>query len=198
MDTALLGGVVHCRELDDWQIRWEADDDYRHWCSLIRPKNFNGKFIAVCLFNPGSLKGDGTKLLADTTLRILREVFESTAYGCLVVNLFDRATPKPPQLFSVWTQRDKPNSGLIYPLLSNMVVASIRAYGDYENHNDCQKGHDIKARIAVLEKWRSGFKSIENPENLRKTPMHVMRWQTQSQKRTMAQRLLEFSLAGWE
>lgn len=192
MHDPLLGGLAHCRELDGWEIRWEAHGDYRHWCSQIRPNDFNEKFIAVCLFNPGSLKGDGANLRKDTTLRILREVFESTDYGCLVVNLFDRATPKPPELFSVWTERDRPNCPLVYPLLSNVIVASILAYGDYENHPDGQKGVEIKARIALLETWRAGFKSLDSHRNASGTPMHVIRWQIEGLKETVAQSLSDF------
>jgi len=193
MNCPLLGGVIHCRELDGWDIRWEADGTYRHWCSQVRRDNFNGRFIAVCLFNPGSLSGDGTNLRRDTTLRILRDVFSSTAYGCIVLNLFDRATPKPSELFSTWSERDKANSRLIYDLVSNLIVASIPAYGDYENHPDPTKAHEIRSRITVLKTWRAGFASIESPRNDNGTPMHVMRWQIKGLKKTLAQRLSDFS-----
>lgn len=79
MNAPLLGGKVHQRELDDWTIRWESNGEYRHWCSQMRSGDFNGRFIAVCLFNPGSLGDTGANLRRDTTLRILRDVFRATS-----------------------------------------------------------------------------------------------------------------------
>jgi hypothetical protein len=82
---------------------------------------------------------------------------------------------------------------LVYPLLSNFVAASILAYRDYENHRDGQKASEIKERIGDLEAWRTGFKSIENPQNTRGTPMHIMQWQIERLKPKLAQRLSEFT-----
>lgn len=191
--NALLGGEVHQRELGHWTIRWESQGEYRHWCTQTRPGDFNGRFIAVCLFNPGSLNGDGKELESDTTLGILRDVFSATPYGCLVVNLFDRATPDPAQLFSRWSQRDKLDSEMIYHFVSPFVAGSIRAYGDFENHPDRVKGNDIRARVAGLELWRAQFPRIDSPTNDNGTPMHVMRWQFRRLKGIMAERLSNFA-----
>jgi Protein of unknown function (DUF1643) len=184
---------MHQRELDDWTIHWETDGEYRHWCAQTRPGDFNGRFIAVCLFNPGSLNGDGKQLRSDTTLRILRDVFSATPYGCLVVNLFDRATPDPAQLFSLWSERDKLGSQLIYDFLSPSVAGSIRAYGDFANHPDRVKATDIQSRVAALELWRARFPCIDSPTNDDGTPMHVMRWQIRRLKATMVERLSNFA-----
>jgi len=194
MIASLLNGVVHSADLDGWKIRWESDGYYRHWCSQVRPDDFNDRFIAVCLFNPGSLSGDGRNLARDTTLRVLREVFAGTSFGCVVLNLFDRATPKPDELFSVWHERDKPNSSLIYSCIPDEAIAGIiLAYGDYEHHSDPALATAIKTRISALDAWRGKRPLIASPKNKSGTPKHVMRWQIEKMKSVLFERIAAFN-----
>ena len=182
MNTPLLNGTVYECELDCWQVRWETDGKYRHWCSQSRAPRFNGKYIVVCLLNPGSLTGRSENLRSDTTLRILREVFDATEYGCLVVNLFDRATTKPAELFSVSTESDKVGADLVYTHISDAIAGNILGYGDYEHHEDASIARQIKARIELLGSWAANFPPVANPINRNGTPKHVMRWQIEGLK----------------
>lgn len=184
MFGAILGGKVHQARLDNWLITWEADGKYRHWCTQVREDRTTAPFAAICLFNPGSLSGDGSSLREDTTLRILREVFNGSPFGCLIINLFDRATPRPPDLFNDWNERDKAHSPLVYGRLPNPSVF-LKAYGDYENRRNPTIAHDIRTRLADFEKWSSGFRQIQTPLNKSKTPKHVMRWQIEKLKDKM-------------
>ena len=95
---SLMGGNIYSVLLDDWEISWESQKEYRHWC--IQKKTDNKKTLLVIMFNPGSLSGDGKNLSRDTTLRVLREVCGNAGFNQLILNLFDYANPKTAPLFS--------------------------------------------------------------------------------------------------
>ncbi|NEQ68775.1 MAG: DUF1643 domain-containing protein [Symploca sp. SIO2D2] len=131
----------------------------------------NKKDAIVLMLNPGSLSGSGDKIKTDTTLRILREIFQNTGYNPYILNLFDLSTPKPKDLFSRWTDRDSSSDLFKYADLSRFSCV-MYAYGNYERtsiHRD-----DIKQRI--LE-WRQHLQSISTlnlKTNASGTPMHPM------------------------
>ena len=50
-----MGGNIYSVLLDDWEISWESQKEYRHWC--IQKKTDNKKTLLVIMFNPGSLSG---------------------------------------------------------------------------------------------------------------------------------------------
>jgi hypothetical protein len=178
MKLPVLGGMIHCKQYKNWDVSWETDGDYRHWC-IQRPSDSpTSRLISVVLTNPGTLSGDGRELARDTTLRILRTTFEGTRYGCLILNLFDFATPKPPVLFGQWNNRDKIKSKLVYEVFPQKhVVATIFAYGDYENSSPPTIRRQVKDRISLIRDRLRALPVIESPLNRTGSPKHVMKWQ---------------------
>ncbi len=91
MDKPLLKGRLHKRSIDNWDVFWETNENYRHWCLQTNSKN--DKTALVILLNPGKLNNDASNLSGDTTLRILREVFNNTGVNTFIINLFEYCTP---------------------------------------------------------------------------------------------------------
>ena len=76
-------------------------------------------YCLVVMLNPGSLRGGGSGLAKDETLRTLRTAFCGIA-NCLVLNLFDAVATKPEELFDdFWDRRDRPATELIHQLALN-------------------------------------------------------------------------------
>ncbi|MCD4737484.1 MAG: hypothetical protein K8R53_15680 [Bacteroidales bacterium] len=59
------------------------------------------------MFSPGSLTVDGKNLKKDTTLRIIREVFDNTGFNPFIINFFDFTHPKPKMIFKNWSKRER-------------------------------------------------------------------------------------------
>jgi hypothetical protein len=85
------------------------------------------------MLNPGSLSGEGENLRRDTTLRVLRRLFEGTTYNPFVVNLFNLATPKPHILFENWARKDY-QTFTYQSFALHQFSAVMYAYGDYSVH----------------------------------------------------------------
>src|SRR5437667_10521275 len=130
MDKALLNGRVFSKKHSDWLVTWESDDKYRFWCRQHPANKKFEKDILIIMLNPGSLKTDGSKLGADKTLEVLRDVFSYFEYNCLVVNLFDFADTKPHELFENWKIRNKNSDVSIYDKLDyDKIAFYLFAYG---------------------------------------------------------------------
>jgi len=167
----MLNGTVYSSQLEGWTISWESNSNYRHWCYQEHP--LNEKIILVVMFNPGKLSGDGINLTGDTTLRILRRVFENTGFNPFIVNLFDLATPKPDELFIKWKDRD--NELLVYDKIKDYEFSGIiYAYGDYQNNREY--GNEIIKRIDFIRNKFLYLAEIELPRNNSGTPTHPFRW----------------------
>ncbi len=124
---SLLGGKVFRHSINSWQVSWESQRRYRHWC--IQEKLTHSDRMLVVMKNPGSLSGDGSNLRRDSTLRILRTVGEKVGLNQLVINLFDYATPNLAVLHKNWHKRDR--SDLVYDHLDLMQCRFVLyAYGD--------------------------------------------------------------------
>lgn len=183
---SLLAGECYFHELNDWQISWESDGNYRHWCHQAK-EGFK-KNLLVVMFNPGSLSHDGANLRKDTTLRILREVCEPAKLNPFIVNLFDFANPSANMLFANWEKRD--GTSLIFNKLETIKFSAyISAYGDYEN--SCEYDTEIKNRIALVKSNLLGIREIILPLNKSGTPKHPMTWQRQKLKSEISQLLIE-------
>ena len=175
---SLMGGKIYSVLLDDWEISWESQKEYRHWC--IQKKTDNKKTLLVIMFNPGSLSGDGKNLSRDTTLRVLREVCGNAGFNQLILNLFDYANPKTAPLFSNWEKRDL-NSNLIFEHLSEFKYDNyIMAYGSYQSNPSYEK--DISERINLIQNILEKDKEIKLPRNQNGTPKHPKVWQHQKLK----------------
>ncbi len=174
--TAIFGGKVRARQIGDWRISWESADRYRLWCLQEHPRN--SRAAVVVMLNPGSLSGAGENLTRDTTLRVLRRLFEETTYNPFVVNLFNLATTKPDVLFESgnWTCKDyEAFSYKALPL--NQFSAVMYAYGDYQN-----KAHyasEIASRIEEVRAVFAGIPEIMVPKNRSGTPKHPLPIQQQ-------------------
>lgn len=172
--SPLLAGKTFSKEIDGFVVTWESDGQYRHWCHQAQPGV--SKDILIIMLNPGSLSSDGANLSKDTTLRVLRDAFRDTGANPFVINLFDFAAAKPNVFFENWDSRD--NKRLVYPQLQkNRFVGVIYAYGDYEFNLD--HGSEIKERIGLVRETFAGIREVELPKNVRGTPKHPLRWQTE-------------------
>lgn len=179
MDNPLLGGKIFKTVYDGWLVSWESNGNYRHWCRQHKIGKKYDEDVLIIMFNPGSLSKDGKNLSKDTTLRVLRSVFEHIPCNCLVVNLFDYATPKPTELLNkYWTLRDLNSKDLIFKKLNyRRIVTFMSAYGKYENFgNDEIKGHIIE-RIRFIKESLKLHKETEYIRNLTDgTPKHPFAW----------------------
>ncbi|WP_159069480.1 DUF1643 domain-containing protein [Neisseria subflava] len=174
----IMGGNIYSATLDGWEISWESQKEYRHWC--IQKKSNNNRTLLVIMFNPGSLSGDGRNLSGDTTLRILREVCGNAGFNQVILNLFDYANPQTAPLFSNWEKRDL-NSNLIFEHLSEFKYDNyIMAYGSYQS--DLLYEKDILERINLIQNMLKKDKEIELPRNQNGTPKHPTVWQRQKLK----------------
>lgn len=182
MDKPLLDGKVYEKEYDGWLISWESDRNYRFWCRQHKINNKYDKDILVVMFNPGSLGGRGERLSSDTTLGILRQVFQHIPFNCFVTNLFDYCLAKPYILISEkWDERDM-NSKLIYQVLNyNNILAYLMAYGQYEYHRNEYITADIKNRIKLIRQYLSHLPEIPYIRNKQTpTPKHPYAWRTEN------------------
>lgn len=174
----IMGGNIYSATLDSWEISWESQKEYRHWC--IQKKSNNNRTLLVIMFNPGSLSGDGRNLSGDTTLRILREVCGNAGFNQVILNLFDYANPQTAPLFSNWEKCDL-NSNLIFEHLSEFKYDNyIMAYGSYQS--DLLYEKDILERINLIQNMLKKDKEIELPRNQNGTPKHPTVWQRQKLK----------------
>lgn len=181
---SLMNGQVYTHTLDDWEICWESDGEYRHWCTQKRQGQ--RKTLLVIMFNPGSLNKDGSNLRKDTTLRILREVCGHAGFNQVILNLFDYAAPNPDDFFNNWQDRDK-SLALIYQHINKFKYDNyIFAYGDFENSwSSFNQG--IRERVEHISSILDSTKKIELPKNKRGTPKHPTLWQRQGIKPEIAE-----------
>lgn len=170
---SILNGKVYSKIYSNWELTWESDSNYRHWCYLKKLGTSYKDDILVVLFNPGSLSGNGDNLSRDTTLRNIRKVFDDLPYNCVVMNLFDFATPKPDVLiFNNWINKDKSNYSSIYDYLELFnIKAYILAYGDYENWSDADN-QSIRKRIEHIRDKLNKYIAIPVIYNNSGTPKH--------------------------
>jgi len=192
-DKLLLNGNFKSKEIDNWSVSWETYGNYRHWCRQYKTINLSDKDILIIMFNPGSLTGNGERLGSDTTLRILRTVFENLQYNCLVTNLFDYSTTKPADLISEkWQEIDREGIPLIYERLNyDKIVAYMFAYGNYETWEGVER-NCITKRVKLIKNFLTGIpeiKYIENKDSL--TPKHPYTWQTEKLIPTVQNNILE-------
>lgn len=166
----ILGGTVFEHTIDDWQVSWESDGDYRHWC--IQESSEHSDRVVIVMKNPGSLSGDGANLRRDRTLRILRIVGEAAGINWVIVNLFDYATPKLQCLHDNWDRRD--GNALVY---RHIDIENCRfvifAYGDLITEHYAEY-------FARIEHVRKSFESLEDisiPTTKAGNPVHPMNWQ---------------------
>jgi len=186
-ESSIEGAEVYNKYLDGWRICWESEGSYRHWCLLEQVSNAD--IVLIVMLNPGSLRSDGRDIKKDTTLRILREVFNNTGFSPLVVNLFDFSTTSPTILFSNWNKKDSKN--LIYSRLDfTNIKAVLYAYGDYQNRK--VEGPDIIERIEFVKKHFSDIPEILIPKNKSDTPKHPMAWQRERLKSNVKESIVNF------
>ena len=169
--------MIYTKELDDWIISWESIGNYRLWCKQEHASNTDTALVVM--FNPGALSGAGENLNADTTLRILREIFIGSGYNPYIVNLFTLATAKPSMLFDNWEIRDCPNHS-IEKLSIKDFSAVMYAYGAYELVNEYSE--DILNRIEFFRNHFEVLPEIELPTSNTDTPMHPIRIQIEGLK----------------
>jgi hypothetical protein len=194
MENALLNGHIYHHNLDGWDIRWEADGPYRHWCTQIREESPHSQLILFIVLNPGILLDDGKNLRGDMGLGMIRSVLTGAPFGSLVLNLFDLATPYPAGLFDAWNARDKPRSRLIHDLIPTArIAARMMAYGDYENKLPPPRSTDIKHRIERVDACFSAIPLIATPLNPNNTPKHIRRWQVENLKDRISATIAAFA-----
>lgn len=182
-----MNGKVYHAELDGWNISWESQGEYRHWCIQHKPKNT--KTLLVIMFNPGSLNADGKNLSRDTTLRILREVCGEAGFNQIILNLFDYADPKSEGLFVNWDKKDSEN--LVFDRISEFEYDYyIMAYGSYEFGG--MYGDEIRNRIKLIQSLLRN-KEILLPRNTNGTPKHPTVWQRQKLKPEIIQILASYA-----
>jgi hypothetical protein len=182
----MFGGITYSKDINGWRVSWESFDNYRFWCKQEHPKN--SKVAAVVMLNPGSLSGDGKNLSQDTTLRVLREIFDRTSYNPFVINLFNLATPKPYVLFETWEHRDHP--AFNYSALPIKEFSAVMyAYGDYENGSDYPI--EIKNRIVEVRGFLDRIPEISVPRNPSGTPIHPLSVQIKRLKENYRQAIID-------
>ena len=183
----ILGGEVYSKDIDGFSVTWESNKNYRHWC-IQQESDLDEKLLLVML-NPGSLSKDGSSLSKDTTLRIIREVFQGTGVSPFIINLFDLSSPKENEFFQNWEQRDYGN--LIYPMLNKESFKGvIYAYGDCEYY--IEHGSKVKERIKLVRNHFSYLNEVKLPTNSRGTPKHPGRWQREKIKPEIRAMIIEY------
>jgi len=166
----LLGGRVYQYELEGWNIVWESRGNYRHWCTQTHER-FD-RHVLVVMKNPGSLRGDGTDLRRDTTLRILRDVGRETKCSWHIVNLFDFAAARSDELYSNWSRRD--GRALVYRKIRTRNFCGVLfAHGD--SPKDFQTAY--QKRIAFVRTTFKALPEIQIPTTKAGNPVHPMNWQ---------------------
>lgn len=185
--SSVEGAEIYNKNLSGWSICWECEGPYRHWC--LQEQENKADIALIVMFNPGSLRGDGKYIKKDTTLRILREVFDKTGFSPLVVNLFDFSTTSTAELFSNWCRKD--SETLIYSRLDFTVIkAVLYAYGDYQNGST--EGPDIVRRIEYVKQCFSDIPEIIVSKNKSGTPKHPLAWQRERLKSRVREKIANF------
>ncbi len=185
--TVLENAKLYSKYLDNWKISWESEGQYRHWC--LQQYICHTSIILVVMFNPGSLSRDGRDLKKDTTLRILREVFEESQFSPLIVNLYDYSTSSPAVFFSHWNKRDSTTS--IYSRLDYSKIKGVLSdYGDYQFKSI--KGLDIEERIGFVKKHLENIPEVVSPKNKTQSPKHPLSWQREKLKLKVRESICNF------
>jgi Protein of unknown function (DUF1643) len=181
IDKPLLDGKLHIKSIDNWDITWETNENYRHWCYQCHPNN--DKSALLVLFNPGSLNSSGEKLNQDQTLRILREVFLSSGINPFIINLFDYADSQQNKLYKNWESRDY--KLLIYEKLVTFdFISIIYAYGKIEY--DDPHYADIISRINQIQKYFLHLNKLKIDDKT----AHPRRWHFEKSKKRIHNILL--------
>lgn len=187
---SMFGGKTYAKEIDGWRVTWESLGGYRFWCRQEHPGN--SRIAAVVMLNPGSLSEDGEGLSRDTTLRVLRKIFDGTSYNPFVINLFNFSAPKPDAFFAAWEHRD--HSAFNYAGLPKSEFSAVMyAYGDYENGTYYPL--EIKKRIADIRAFLCGVPEIDVPRNQSGTPKHPLPVQRQGLKDKFRQAIIKHASA---
>ena len=185
---SLLGGEVHSKRIDGWEVSWESNGDYRHWC--IQRRQPDAPLILVVMLNPGKLSGDGRELASDSTLRVLRNVFAGTVFNHIVINLFDLAASKKESLLAQWSRRDPPE--LVFHKLTSINFSGIIfAYGDIEKREIV--GPVATNRIKKVKFIFERHPIIRTPLNKSGCPAHPLNWQRRSLIPEVLKELLNLS-----
>jgi hypothetical protein len=182
MDKPLLNGRLHRSSIDNWDVFWETNENYRHWC--FQKYSDNDETALFILFNPGTLKNNPDKLSSDPTLRILREVCYKSGINPFVINLFDYCTPSYIELNQNWDKRDY--KFLVFEkLLSLKFIFSIYAYGliDLKDKNY----YEIISRINLI---KDTFKNIPQLDFDNSKTTHPRRWEIEKKKENIHNVLL--------
>lgn len=183
IDKPLLNGTLLKKSIDNWDIIWETNENYRHWCLQKHPEN--DKTALLILFNPGSLNSNPDSLNKDTTLRVLREVFHKTGFNTFVINLFDYCIPDYRELKKNWKRRDY--KSLVYEkLITYDFIFSMYAYGSI-NKNDIVY-NDLISRINLV---KNTFKHLSQFKYDGLKTTHPLSWQLQKKKTNIHQVLLK-------
>lgn len=174
IDKPILNGKLISRSIANWIVSWEINDNYRHWC--LQSDTRNDKTALIILLNPGKLNGNANNLSGDTTLRILREVFNNTGINPFIINLFDYCTPDYSVLIRNWDKRDY--KYLVYEkLLPYKFLFSLFAYGSIDRNDP--KYDDMVSRVNLIE---SIFKNIPKLDFDNSFTTHPIRWQIENKK----------------
>lgn len=183
IDKPLLNGKLLRKSIDNWDVYWETNENYRHWCLQKHPEN--NETALLILFNPGSLNNNPDNLNNDLTLRVLRKVFHRTGINTFIINLFDYCTPIYSELNKNWEKRDY--KYLVYEkLLPFNFITSIYAYGLIEK--DDSNYSTIVKRIEYIKKL---FENIPMLNYDNKKTTHPYRWQIENKKENIRSLLIK-------
>jgi hypothetical protein len=182
----ILGGHVFSKNIDDWQVTWESNQGYRHWC--FQQFDESWKKLLIVMLNPGSLDRAGSNLAKDTTLKVLRSVCIKVKVNPFIINLFDYADPKPENLYNNWKDRDS-STLVINNLNAKDFSGVVYAYGDFEAAKTCKP--DIEDRIVVFKHLLSQIPTIPSPTNKSGNPRHPLNWQRFKQIEEMQLNLIK-------
>lgn len=82
-----------------WEIEFEVIGNYRNFVLMkqIDSTIDKQKVVPVIGLNPGTFRSEET-YGGDTTLKILRKIFENSGYGIEVLNLYSIIEPEPEKL----------------------------------------------------------------------------------------------------
>lgn len=177
----LLGGQLFTKVMDDWVLKWESNQNFRHWCYLSYPTHT--KNILLVLFNPGNLNREGKKLSSDITLRIIREVFSNSGINPFIINLFDHADVGGKKIYDVWNDRDS-NSLIYNKLLKYNFSRIIFAYGKIDSRDIHY--NEINNRINLIRKTFSHITEYILDEEYK----HPRRWELEKNKKEISVKLL--------
>jgi D-glycero-D-manno-heptose 1,7-bisphosphate phosphatase len=180
-EAPLFGGRVETCRYASWQITWEHSYrepfSYRHWCVQEQTESLHQEFVWVVMLNPGSMDGRANRLPEDRTLGRLRLAFDRTGFRCLILNLFDRATPMATELFRDWNDRGICGNQIAIRLRSAFPPrAIIFAYGSHENSQPKAKAELLRLAVQGIRQELSDYPEINGPLNRSGTPKHPCYW----------------------